>query len=288
MEKLKILAIDDNIVNLATIEQELKHKYDVVPMSSGGRAIRYLNKEKADLVLLDIQMALMDGIETLREMRTMENGATIPVIFLTSQKDKETVIEGSKLGIMDYIVKPFDPTDLHERIERALKKVGTLPFEDREVYDKVVEIKEYIIRRDMKSALIKTDELLSYRIDEEISERMRSVKAKLKADEIDTAERMTDRVLGMLGKTVALNNHTEKQVISMGDMNTRLVYILYNLSNYKAKEAAVKLDELLEFQMPKQVEEACMQARDKLDEYDDGAAEALIRDVLSEMKNQLL
>lgn len=288
MEKLKILAIDDNIVNLATIEQELKYKYDVVPMSSGSRAIRYLNKEKADLVLLDIQMALMDGIETLRQMRTMENGATIPVIFLTSQKDKETVIEGSKLGIMDYIVKPFDPTDLHERIERALKKVGTLPFENREVYDKVVEIREYIAKGDIKSALIRTDELLTYRIDEEISERMRSVKAKLKAEEIDTAERMADRVLGMIGKTVVLNNHTEKRAINMGELNTRLLHILYNLSNYKAKEAAAKLDELLEFRMPAMVEEACMQARDKLDEYDDGAAEIIIRDALSDMKNQTL
>ena len=287
MEKLKILAVDDSIVNLATIEQELKHKYDVVPMSSGSRAIRYLNKEKADLVLLDIQMALMDGIETLREMRTMENGATIPVIFLTSQKDRETVIEGSKLGIMDYIVKPFDSTDLHERIERALKKVGTLPFEDEEVYEKVVEIKDYITRGDIKSSLIKTDELLSYRIDEEIADRMRSVKVKLKAEEIDTARRMTERVMGMLGRTVVMNHHAEKQIISMGDMNTRLVYILYNLSNYKAKEAMVKLDELLEFQLPKQIEAACMLARDKLDEYDDGAAEAIIRDALSEMKNQL-
>ena len=94
MEKMKILAVDDNIINLATIEQELKDKYEVITVNSGARAIRYLNKERPDLVLLDVQMALMDGIETLKEMRTMENGSTLPVIMLTSKKDKETVIEG--------------------------------------------------------------------------------------------------------------------------------------------------------------------------------------------------
>ena len=59
MDKMKILAVDDNIINLATIEQELKDKYEVITVNSGVRAIRYLNKEKPDLILLDVQMALM-------------------------------------------------------------------------------------------------------------------------------------------------------------------------------------------------------------------------------------
>lgn len=122
--KLRILAVDDSIINLATIEQELKNKYEVITVNSGVRAIRYLNKEKPDLILLDVQMALMDGIETLKEIRAMENGAAIPVIMLTSKKDKDTVIEGTKLGILDYVLKPFDSQDLHARIDKALKKAG--------------------------------------------------------------------------------------------------------------------------------------------------------------------
>ena len=125
--RISILAVDDNIINLATIEQELKSKYEVITVNSGARAIRFLSREKPALVLLDIQMAAMDGLETLRKIRSLENGATIPVILLTSKKDKETVIEGTKLGIMDYVVKPFDSQDLHSRIERALKKAGVIP-----------------------------------------------------------------------------------------------------------------------------------------------------------------
>ena len=125
--KMCILAIDDNIINLATIEQELKSKYEVITVNSGARAIRFLSREKPDLILLDVQMAVMDGIETLGKIRTMKNGATIPVIMLTSKKDRVTVIEGTKLGILDYVVKPFDSQDLHNRIERALRKAGVLP-----------------------------------------------------------------------------------------------------------------------------------------------------------------
>lgn len=125
--RMRILAVDDNIINLATIEQELKSKYEVITVNSGARAIRFLSREKPELVLLDIQMASMDGLETLRKIRELKNGAAIPVIMLTARKDRETVIEGTKLGIMDYVVKPFDAQDLHNRIERALRRAGVIP-----------------------------------------------------------------------------------------------------------------------------------------------------------------
>lgn len=117
-----ILAVDDNSIILATIEQELKDEYEVIPMNSGVRALQYLKKEKPDLILLDIQMAAKDGIETLREIREMDGCGHIPVIMLTSMRDKETVLKSSKLGVEDYVGKPFDRQDLHERVDRILKK----------------------------------------------------------------------------------------------------------------------------------------------------------------------
>lgn len=121
--KFKILAVDDNSISLATIEQELKGKYDVIPINSGVRALQYLKqKTPPDLILLDVQMALKDGVETLREIREMEKCQNIPVIMLTSQRDKQIILESSKLGINDYVLKPFNAQDLHERIERVLNK----------------------------------------------------------------------------------------------------------------------------------------------------------------------
>ena len=162
MEKMRILAIDDNTVNLATLEQELKSKYEVIPMISGRRAIKYLYREQVDLILLDVEMPIMDGIETLKEIRAQENGVTVPVIFLTAKKDKATVIDGAKLGIMDYITKPFDPEDLHERIERVFKRLGVLPMEEEELFQRVIEILKDMKDGRIKQAIVKTDEVLNY------------------------------------------------------------------------------------------------------------------------------
>lgn len=124
-KKPKILAVDDNSISLAAIELELKEEYEVIPLKSGLRALQYLKRERPDLILLDIQMALKDGIETLREIRKREDCSDIPVIMLTSMRDKSTVVESSKLGIVDYVIKPFDRQELHERVKRALRKERT-------------------------------------------------------------------------------------------------------------------------------------------------------------------
>ena len=84
--------------------------------------MQYLKKNKPDLILLDVRMAAKDGVETLREIREMENCQDIPVIMLTSQNDKQTVIDSFTLGAESYILKPFIIEDLQERIENALKK----------------------------------------------------------------------------------------------------------------------------------------------------------------------
>ena len=119
MEKRRILAVDDNSISLATIEQELKREYEVIPVNSGERALQYLRRERPDLILMDIQMAQKSGIETLREIRGMEKCKDIPVIMITSKQDKATVVESSKLGVDDYVVKPFKGDDLRRRIGRV-------------------------------------------------------------------------------------------------------------------------------------------------------------------------
>ena len=124
-ERKLILAVDDAAIILQRITDTLEDYYDVVTVNSGARALRYLDKEKPDLILLDIRMMPKDGFETLREIRDMPDRADIPVIMLTGMEDKKSVLEGVKLGICDYILKPFIPDDLLERIQRALESDET-------------------------------------------------------------------------------------------------------------------------------------------------------------------
>ena len=123
----RILAVDDAATILLRITDALEKYYDVVTVNSGARALRFLEQEKPDLILLDIRMVPKDGFETLREIRAMEDRADIPVIMLTGMEDKRSVMEGIKLGICDYILKPFTPEDLRERIQRALETSAESP-----------------------------------------------------------------------------------------------------------------------------------------------------------------
>lgn len=119
-----ILAVDDTAIVLTRIADTLDNDYRVVTVNSGVRALRYLEQESPDLILLDIEMPQKNGIETLREIRMMENRKDIPVIMLTGVEDKESVLKSARLGICDYILKPFSSEDLLKRIRRVLEPDG--------------------------------------------------------------------------------------------------------------------------------------------------------------------
>lgn len=122
MEKEKtILVVDDSKANLTLAKQALEDYYQVSLVPSGNLALRFLEKRIPNLILLDINMPEMDGLETLRQIRLMEDGADIPVIFLTSRTDPETEVSCLRLGASDFIGKPFVPEVMRSRIARTLE-----------------------------------------------------------------------------------------------------------------------------------------------------------------------
>ena len=284
MEKMRILVVDDNTVNLATIEQELKDKYEIVPMLSGRRAVKYLYREKVDLILLDVQMPIMDGIETLKTIRTQENGVTVPVIFLTTKKDKLTVVEGAKLGIMDYITKPVDAEELHDRIEKVFKRLGVLPMEEEELYGRLQDILKDIQEEHFKQAVFKTDEVLGYQIADDVSGRMKNARQKLANGDYVAAESMVERVIHMMEKNIYALGKNAAMPIGAGEMNARVFYILDDLENFKIKNAMTKIKDLKKFDLPSFAETKLDKVLEKLRDYDDEEAENILQELLEEMK----
>lgn len=187
MAKLRILAVDDSAINLASIEQELKEEYDVTMVNSGSRALKYLKNETPDLILLDVQMPEKDGLETLKEIRALKGGVTIPVVMLTAKKDKTTILESKKLGIYDYIVKPFQADDLHERIRRTFKRAGVIPFSPQERKAEFQKLARDIESDNDKGAMIRVNEIADYKL--EAKERLAILKVgeKLEAGDKDGA-----------------------------------------------------------------------------------------------------
>ncbi len=113
--------MDDSKANLTLAKQALDEYYQVSLVTSGQMALRFLEKRMPDLILLDINMPEMDGLETLRQIRANHEYKDIPVIFLTAKTDPETEVECLKLGAADFIGKPFVPQVMRSRIARTLE-----------------------------------------------------------------------------------------------------------------------------------------------------------------------
>lgn len=187
MGRIRILAVDDSAINLAAIEQELKDEYEVIAVNSGSRALQYLKSETPDLILLDIQMTSMDGLETLKEIRAMRGGRSIPVIMLTAKNDKTTFLESTKLGIYDYIVKPFQSENLHERILRTLKRAGVITFTSIELRAELKKLQRDIESDNRKGALLRADEMVNYKVDAMVRQTISKVRERIEAGDTNGA-----------------------------------------------------------------------------------------------------
>lgn len=286
MEKMRILVVDDNTVNLALVEQELQELYDVIPVISGRRAINFLYRERVDLILLDVQMPIMDGVETLKEIRRLENGVTVPVVFLTARKEKSAVLAGSKLGIMDYILKPFDGDDLIRRIETIFKKLGKIPIEQVELVDHLNRIQSFIDQGNTDRADAEIDGILGYKLEKDIRERVSHIKSKVDINDYESAVSMINRLIKYINVQYQTDVAEEERIpINEGEINVKLLYLLDDLESFKMKEVNTKINNLLKYDMPDYIYDTLKLAKQKIDDFDDGAAEEMIKNLLDEMRN---
>ena len=118
--KKRILVVDDDSMNLARTKIILGKEYDVLLAESGLEALAKLKMEKADIVLLDIDMPEMNGIETFDRIKALD--ASLPVIFLTASGLEEDVVCAIKMGAVDYLKKPYRPQELLKRVAQEFEK----------------------------------------------------------------------------------------------------------------------------------------------------------------------
>ena len=119
--KKTIMVVDDNpdIITIVTTILEGKG-YHVLSANSGPELLNLLKSQKPDLIILDIMMPEMDGLEVLTRLKGMTDTSTIPVILLTAKVQYEDVLGGYKLGADYYITKPFTSTQLVNGINLLL------------------------------------------------------------------------------------------------------------------------------------------------------------------------
>ena len=121
MDGLNVLLVDDEVEFLETLEKRLKkRKLNVKSVHSGEEALKWLEQGPMDVVVLDVKMPGMDGIQVLREIK--KNYPLVEVIMLTGHASTEVAVEGMELGAFDYLMKPMAIDDLLYKIQDAYKK----------------------------------------------------------------------------------------------------------------------------------------------------------------------
>lgn len=117
-----ILVVDDEINIVESLKTLLEEGFNVLTATNGEESLKKLEEENADVVLLDIMMPGMDGIEVLRRIK--EKDESLEVIMITAVREVKTAVQAMQLGAYDYIVKPFDIDEVLIVIEKALEKRG--------------------------------------------------------------------------------------------------------------------------------------------------------------------
>ena len=117
-----IFAVDDNDTNLLMVERALENHYLVMTMPSAVKMFALLGKFTPDLILLDIEMPEMDGVEALQRLKSNESWNKIPVMFLTGRTDSAIEAQGFEMGVVDFVTKPFSTPVLLNRIKTHLNQ----------------------------------------------------------------------------------------------------------------------------------------------------------------------
>ncbi|MDZ7681766.1 MAG: response regulator transcription factor [Fodinibius sp.] len=149
-DKQTILVVDDEEDLLDLIEYNLKQEgFNVLKAKDGIEGIEMARQYSPDLVLLDIMMPKMDGMEVVEKMRADKELKPIPIIFLTARGDEKTEVEGLDKGGDDYITKPISTTKLISRIKAVLRRFNkTEEFTDKiKVHDIIIDKDRYIVTR---------------------------------------------------------------------------------------------------------------------------------------------
>ena len=119
MRKILIAEDERDILDLIMFTLQFGG-YDVIPTSNGADALVMVHKEQPDLILLDVRMPRMSGYEVCKQIKAEDDTRDIPVVFLSAKGQEAEVKIGYEMGAVDYILKPFAPDQLLERLDNIL------------------------------------------------------------------------------------------------------------------------------------------------------------------------
>jgi two-component system chemotaxis response regulator CheY len=126
MEKIRALIVDDSSVMRKIVERSLRQAgidlAQVMEAGNGAEALSVLKESSVDLILCDINMPVMDGLEFVRQLQSLENFNGVPVVMITTEGSESHVVQALSYGARGYIRKPFTPDQVREHVLPVLER----------------------------------------------------------------------------------------------------------------------------------------------------------------------
>ncbi len=156
MPKGTILVVDDEEDILELIAYNLKKEgYQVITVLTGELALKETRNRLPDLILLDLMLPGLDGLEVCRQLKNSQTTRTIPIIMVTAKGEESDVVTGLELGADDYIAKPFSPKVLIARVRAVLRRRGRSSPETEDV----IAIHELVIHPGRHEVTVSGDKI---------------------------------------------------------------------------------------------------------------------------------
>lgn len=127
-DRNRILIVDDEPVNIQVLTAILQDEYDLNAATNGNMALKVAGKQRPDLILMDMVMPEMDGLEACKAFQADPATQDIPIIFVTSESDHDIEKAGFEAGAVDYILKPVSPPIVQHRVRIHLQNSLTVKF----------------------------------------------------------------------------------------------------------------------------------------------------------------
>ncbi|MFK2818747.1 response regulator transcription factor [Flavobacteriaceae sp. LMIT009] len=213
---IKILLVDDEPDILEIVGYNLSNEgYKVITAENGVEGVKKAKKEKPQLIILDVMMPEMDGIEACEQIRTIPDLKNVVITFLTARGEDYSQVAGFDAGADDYITKPIKPKVLVSKVKALLRR-----FKEEDKQDNVLKIGNLTIDRDEYKVLLKDEEIVLPRKEFELLSLLTSKPGKVfKRDEILDKVWGNEVVVG--GRTIDV--HIRKLREKIGDDSFKTV-----------------------------------------------------------------
>ena len=213
---IKILLVDDEPDILEIVGYNLSNEgYKVITAENGVEGVKKAKKEKPQLIILDVMMPEMDGIEACEQIRTIPDLKNVVITFLTARGEDYSQVAGFDAGADDYITKPIKPKVLVSKVKALLRR-----FKEEDKQDNVLKIGDLTIDRDEYKVLLKDEEIVLPRKEFELLSLLTSKPGKVfKRDEILDKVWGNEVVVG--GRTIDV--HIRKLREKIGDDSFKTV-----------------------------------------------------------------